>query len=118
MLGSRFRIATAAVAVSLLMSSAASGAQTIAAPTSPASVQPGASWLTLSMLTPDGSIGLGGAAVQPEQTTLGDYAPPPQAGGGSGTPPIPVIALWLAEAAVAIYILTRHHHHNHSNSPP
>ena len=62
------------------------------------------------MLTPAGSIGLAGAAIQPPQTTPGDYAPPPQAGGENRTPPIPVIAIWLAEVAVVIYILTKHHH--------
>jgi len=110
MLGSKFQIAAAAVAVSLLMSSAASATETTTPPVAPAAIQPGASWLTLSMLTPAGSIGLAGAAVQPPQTTPGDYAPPPQAGGKVPTPPIPVIAIWLAEIAVAIYILTRHHH--------
>jgi hypothetical protein len=60
------------------------------------------------MLTPGGSIGLGGAAAQLPPP---DNSPPPPPGYGAvQTPPIPVITIWLATLATAIYILTRNHH--------
>ena len=106
--GSKLRFLTATVAASLLLSSMAGTAAAMPPPGAPATTaQSGASWLTLSMLTPSGSIGLAGAAVQPPNPS--DNLPPPQAD-DNRRPPIPVIAIWLAEIALAIYILTKHHH--------
>ena len=92
---------TAALAAALVLTSGEASAAS-----QPAS-QPQASWLALSMLTPGGSIGLGGAAAQlppPEN------APPPHPYGTATTPPVPVIAIWLATLAMGVYILTREHH--------
>jgi hypothetical protein len=110
MRGAKVRIASGAIVAALLFSSTASGAASVAA--QPAQVQPAQnSWLTLSMLTPSGTIGLAGAAVQPGPPPDNPPPPgPPPAYGSSQTPPIPVIAIWLATLAMAIYILSRHHH--------
>jgi hypothetical protein len=100
--------ASAAVAASLVVSSTAS----VAAAMPPAAAAPQASqasWLTLSMLTPTGAIGLAGAAAQP----AADVPPPPPPPGyenSNRTLPLPVIAIWLAEIALAVYILTKNHH--------
>jgi hypothetical protein len=98
------------VSLSLVASSTAA-----VAATAPAPARNG--WLALSMLTPSGSVALGGtgvAAAQPEAPP----PPPPQYHGGIGTPPLPVILIWLAVLGVDIYILTKNdHHHPIPNSP-
>ena len=102
---SRQLVASAVLSISLLANSTAASAASAAQPST------GNAWLTLSMLTPSGAAGLGGAAVaaaQPKRR-LTEYQ-------GSSTPPLPVIAVWLAVLAADVYILTRHHHH-HANSP-
>lgn len=105
-------VASAIVSLSLVASSTAGIAATAPAPASNG-------WLALSMLTPSGSVALGGtgvAAAQPEAPP----PPPPQAGyqGGIGTPPIPVILIWLAVLGVDIYILTKNNDHPRiPNSP-
>jgi len=104
---SRQLVASAVVSISLIANSTAALASVSA--TQPAAGNP---WLALSMLTPSGATGLGGAAVaaaQPEAPPAGEYR-------GSSTPPVAVIAVWLAVLAADVYILTRHHHH-HANSP-
>lgn len=105
-------LASAIVSLSLVASSTAAVAAAAPAPATNG-------WLTLSMLTPSGSVALGGAGVtaaQPEAPP-----PPPPAAeyrGGIGTPPLPVILLWLAVLGVDIYILTKNnHHHPIPNSP-
>ena len=95
------KIITAALAAALVVTSTEASAASQPAP------QPQSSWLALSMLTPGGSIGLGGAAAQLPPP---DNAPAPQAHGAATTPPVPVIAIWLATLAMSIYILTREHH--------
>ena len=109
MSGARTKLTAAIVAAGLVFTSTAAGAARAAAPAPQA---PPTSWTTLSMLTPSGAIGLGGAAAQ--AAVADNQAPPPPAyaGGGSSFPPIPVIAILLAEVAVAIYILS-HHDHGH-----
>ncbi|HWI89001.1 MAG TPA: hypothetical protein VNS11_07165 [Sphingomicrobium sp.] len=110
MRGTKVRIASGAVVAALLFSSTASGAASVAAP---ATAQPAQdSWLTLSMLTPAGTLGLAGAAaVQPGPPTDNPPPPPPPPAYGSiQSPPIPVIVVWLATLATAVYILTRHRH--------
>ncbi|HLO20140.1 MAG TPA: hypothetical protein VK192_06570 [Sphingomicrobium sp.] len=102
-------VASAVVSVSLLANSSAVLAAGSA--TQPAA---GNAWLALSMLTPSGATGLGGAAVAAAQSEKPPLPPPGYR--GSSTPPLPVIAVWLAVLAADIYILTRHHHH-HANSP-
>jgi len=93
------RIVSGAAAFALLVSSAAGAAST---PSSPAP-QTQNGWVTLSMLTPNGAMGLAGSTAQPAPDTSPVRADVP-------TPPIPVIAIWLATLAMAIYILTRDHH--------
>jgi hypothetical protein len=107
--GMKVRIASAAIVAALLFSSTASGAASVSAPAGPAAARN--DWLTLSMLTPAGTLGLAGAAVQPgPPTDAPPPPPPPRAFGSVQSPPIPVIAIWLATLATAIYILTRHNH--------
>ena len=106
MRGMKVRIASGTIVAALLFSATASGAASVAAP----AAQNG--WLTLSMLTPAGTLGLGGAAVvQPDPPSDNPPPPaPPPAYGSVQSPPIPVIVIWLATLATAIYILTRHNH--------
>jgi len=99
------KIVTAALSASLVVSSTAATAASAPTPAPASNAQ--ASWLALSMLTPGGAIGLGGAAMQLPPP---DNAPPPHDYGAAPTPPIPVIAIWLATLATAVYILTREHH--------
>ncbi|MEO8456003.1 MAG: hypothetical protein ABI454_12670 [Sphingomicrobium sp.] len=96
------RIASAAVAAAMLFDATAG----IAATTPPAAPAQASqtSWLTLSMLSPSGAIGLAGAAAQPAT----DVPPPPDGNAYHGVP-MPVIGVWLAGVALAVYILTRHH---------
>ena len=101
------------VAVALTASLVFGSTAATAAP-APIASNPQTSWLTRSMLTPGGAIGLGGAAVQLPPP---DSAPPPHAYGAAPTPPVPVIAIWLATLATAVYILTREHH-GHFFFPP
>jgi hypothetical protein len=113
------RIASAAVAAAILFDStvAVAGTTPSAAPARAAQ----ASWLTLSMLTPSGAIGLGGAAAQPATDVPPAPPPPPPAAEGNAVSgvPLPVIGIWLAELALGVYILTRSHHGRFSfpNSP-
>ena len=112
------RLASAHVAAALLASATSSGAAPVSP--SPAMQQavavPQSGWMTLSMLTPSGAIGLAGAAGQPmpppdQASSPADQAPPPpRAYGTTATPPLPVIGVWLATLAVAVYILSKHHH--------
>jgi hypothetical protein len=107
--GMKVRIASGAIVAALLFSSTASGAASISAPAAPAAAQNG--WLTLSMLTPAGTLGLAGTAVEPGPPTYAPPPPPPPPTYGTvQRPPVPVIAIWLATLATAIYILTRHNH--------
>ena len=99
------KIVAAAVSASLVFGSTEAAAASVS-PSAPAP-NPQASWLALSMLTPGGASGLGGAAVQLPPP---DNAAPPHAYGTVQTPPVPVIAIWLATLATAVYILTREHH--------
>jgi tellurite resistance protein TehA-like permease len=107
------RIAFFAASAALVASSTAA----VAATPAPQAATPN-SWMMLSMLSPSGSLALGGAnaAVQPA-----DVPPPPppaaEAGGGSGVPPLPVIGIWLAVIGVDIWILTRDHNPRVPNSP-
>jgi hypothetical protein len=97
---------SAVAAAALVLSSAPTSAAPAAAAVAPAPASP---WLALSMLTPSGSVGLAGAAVQ--ATPAADNPPPPPpAYRGIPTPPIPVIVIWLATVATAVYILTKNHH--------
>ena len=104
------RIAAAAVAAAMLFDSAVAVAA--AAPPAAPPQATAASWLTLSMLTPAGAIGLAGTAAQPNANEAPPPPPPPGPPPGNAVSgvPLPVIGLWLAEIAVAVYILTRHHH--------
>jgi tellurite resistance protein TehA-like permease len=87
----------------------ASSSAAVAAAPAPQAAAPNA-WMMLSMLSPSGTVALGGvqAAAQP-QTDV----PPPSAEPATGpaVPPLPVIAIWLAVIGVDIWILTRNHHH-------
>ena len=106
-------VASAIVSLSLVASSTAA-----VAATAPAPARNG--WLTLSMLTPSGSVALGGAGVAAAQPEAPPPPPPPPAEyrGGIGTPPIPVILIWLAVLGVDIYILTKDNDHPRiPNSP-
>jgi sterol desaturase/sphingolipid hydroxylase (fatty acid hydroxylase superfamily) len=109
---SRF-VASAAVSLSLVVTSTAAVAST-APPTTTASTN---GWVTLSMLTPSGAAALGStgvAAAQPDTPP-----PPPQNYDGQKWPPLPVILIWLAVLGVDLWILLKHnHHHNFPNSPP
>ena len=102
-------VASAIISLSLVASSTAAVAASAPTPASNG-------WLTLSMLTPSGSVALGTtgvAAAQPETPP-----PPPEYHGGIGTPPIPVILIWLAVLGVDIYILTKNDNHPRiPNSP-
>lgn len=112
MSGPGSRIASVVVAAALLFdSTAALAAKTPAAAPLEAPVT---SWLTLSMLTPAGAIGLGGTAAQTlsDQSSTDLTPPPPSpALGGNAVAgvPLPVIGIWLAWVAVAVYILTKDH---------
>jgi hypothetical protein len=105
------RIASAAVAAALIFDSTAGIAASARPATTPQASQ--ASWLTLSMLSPSGAIGLAGAAAQPAT----DVPPPPPPPGPPPPPednayrgvPLPVIGIWLAGIALAVYIATRNH---------
>jgi hypothetical protein len=102
------RIASAAVAAAVVISSASpslAASAPLSGQTLPA--QPSA-WMALSMLSANGAVGLAGAAAQPN--TPADDAPPPLAHSTVQSPPVPVIAVWLATVAAAVYILTRDHH--------
>lgn len=98
--------------LSLVASAAlvASSSVAVASAPSPQASAPNA-WMMLSMLSPSGTVALGGAqaAAQPQS----DVPPPPAAepAAGSGLPPLPVIAIWLAVIGVDIWILSRDHHH-------
>ena len=96
------RIASAALAAAILFDSTAAVAAS-APPAAPPQAS-AASWLTLSMLTPTGTVGLAGAAAQP----AADQPPVPEGNGVAGVP-LPVIGIWLGEIALAVYILTRDH---------
>src|SRR5438270_12187279 len=74
------KIASAAVAAALIFDSTAGIAASARPATAPQASQ--ASWLTLSMLSPSGAIGLAGAAAQPAT----DVPPPPPP---PGPPPPP-----------------------------
>lgn len=103
------RIASAAVAAAMLFDSTAG----IAATTPPAAPAQASqtSWLTLSMLSPTGAIGLAGTAAQPatDVPPPPPEGPPPPDGNAYRGVPLPVIGVWLAEIALAVYILTRNH---------
>jgi soluble lytic murein transglycosylase-like protein len=100
------RIASAAVAAALIFDSTAGIAATAPPVTTPQASQ--ASWLTLSMLSPSGAIGLAGAAAQPA-TDVPPPPPPPPEGNAYGGVPLPVIGIWLGGIALAVYIATRNH---------
>ena len=102
------RIASAAVAAAFIFDSTAGIAAGPTPATAPQASQ--ASWLTLSMLSPSGAIGLAGAAAQPAT----DVPPPPPPGppppeNAYGGVPLPVIGIWLGGIALAVYIATRNH---------
>jgi hypothetical protein len=99
-----FRIASAAVAAALVFDSTA-GIAASAPPATP----PQASWLTLSMLSPSGAIGLAGAAAQPATDVPPPGPPPPPEENAYRGVPLPVIGIWLAGIALAVYIATRNH---------
>jgi hypothetical protein len=104
-----FRIASAAVAAALIFDSTAGIAANAPPVTPPQASQ--ASWLTLSMLSPSGAIGLAGAAAQPATDVPPPPPgppPPPEYNAYRGVP-LPVIGIWLAGIALAVYIATRHH---------
>jgi hypothetical protein len=97
-----------AIALSLVATSTAARAS--AAPQYGPS---GDAWLTLSMMTPSGTVGLGGSSVAAAQPV-----PPPADYHHSSTPPWPVIGIWLAVIALDIYLLLKDDsHNNHPNSP-
>jgi hypothetical protein len=104
------KVAAAALAGVMLFDSTAA----VAAATPPAAPPQasGASWLTLSMLTPTGAIGLAGTAAQPaadQPPPSPPPGPPPHEGNAVAGVPLPVIGIWLAEVALAVYILTKNH---------
>ena len=114
---SPFRIAAAAVTAAIIFDSTAAVAQ--GAPfAAPQRAQ--TSWMTLSMLSTSGAVGLAGAAAQPAADQPPPPGPPPprDENGVAGVP-LPVIGIWLAEIALAVYILTKSHHGRFSfpNSP-
>ena len=98
------RIASAAVAAALIFDSTAGIAASAPPATPPQASQ--ASWLTLSMLSPSGAIGLAGAAAQPATDVP---PPPPAAENAYHGVLLPVIGIWLAGIALAVYIATRNH---------
>jgi hypothetical protein len=103
------RIASAAVAAALIFDSTA-GIAASAPPAAPPQASQ-ASWLTLSMLSPSGAIGLAGAAAQPATDVPPPPPgppPPPEDNAYRGVP-LPVIGIWLAGIALAVYIATRNH---------
>ena len=103
------RIASAAVAAALIFDSTAGIAASAPSPTPPQVSQ--ASWLTLSMLSPSGAIGLAGTAAQPATDVPPPPPgppPPPEDNAYRGVP-LPVIGIWLAGIALAVYIATRNH---------
>src|SRR5439155_23161834 len=103
-------IAAAAVAGAILFDSTAAVAA--ATPSAAPPQASAASWLTLSMLTPTGAIGLAGTAAQPAADQLPPPpppGPPPPEGNAVRGVPLPVIGIWLAEVALAVYILTKSH---------
>jgi hypothetical protein len=99
--GFKTRIASRAIVSTLLLTPVASEA-------APAPQVQQNSWVTLSMLTPSGAIGLAGTAAQPSEAN--NPAPIPSTYGSPQTPPIPVIGIWFATVAMAVYILAREHH--------
>jgi hypothetical protein len=105
-----FRIAATAVTAAILLDSTVAVAAT-PAPAAPPQAS-AASWMTLSMLTPTGAIGLAGTAAQPaaDQPPPPPGPPPPREENGVSGVPLPVLGIWLAEIALAVYILTRSHH--------
>ena len=108
MFSARNKVIAAAVVAALISSSAA----TAATPAPVATPAPAAqsSWMALSMLTPAGAMGLGGAAAIQDASNNPPPPPPPEGYvGGGGFPPLPVIAILLADVALAIYIATKHH---------
>ena len=110
MRGTGSKVASAAVAVALVFSSTAGVAASAPPVAAPQTSQ--VSWLTLSMLTPSGAIGLGGAAAQPAAEVPppppSGPPPPPEENAYNGVP-LPVIGIWLAGIALAVYILTKNH---------
>lgn len=111
MFSARTKLTAAAVAAALISSSAATAATTTAAPVpAPVAQTSQASWLTLSMLTPAGAIGLGGAVAQDAAADNPPPPPPANYNGGPSFPPLPVIAILLGTVALAIYIATRDKH--------
>lgn len=108
MFSARNKFIAAAVVAALVSSSAATAATP--APVATAAPAAQSSWMALSMLTPSGAIGLGGAAAA-QAASDNPPAPPPPEGyaRGGGFPPLPVIAILLADVALAIYIATKHH---------
>jgi hypothetical protein len=98
------RIASAAVAAALIFDSTAGIAASAPPATPPQASQ--ASWLTLSMLSPSGAIGLAGATAHPAADMP---PPPPPADNANRGLPLPVIGIWLAGIALAVYIATRNH---------
>jgi hypothetical protein len=104
------RIASAAVAAAIVFESTVAVAATTPPPAPAQTTR--ASWVTLSMLTPSGAIGLAGAAAQPATDVPPAPPPPPPAAEGNAISgvPLPVIGIWLAELALGVYILTRSHH--------
>jgi tellurite resistance protein TehA-like permease len=89
----------------------ASSSAAVAAAPAPQAAAPNA-WMMLSMLSPSGSVALGGAQAAAQPQT--DVPPPPpsaEPATGPAFPPLPVIAIWLAVIGVDIWILTRNHHH-------
>jgi hypothetical protein len=102
------RIASAAVAAALIFDSTAGIAASAPPATPPQASQ--ASWLTLSMLSPSGTIGLAGAAAQPAtDVPPPPPGPPPPPENAYNGVPLPVIGIWLAGIALAVYIATRNH---------
>jgi len=101
-------IASPAVAAALVFDSTAGIAASAPPATPPQASQ--ASWLTLSMLSPSGAIGLAGAAAQPATDVPPPGPPPPPEDNAYRGVPLPVIGIWLAGIALAVYILTRTHH--------
>lgn len=106
MFSARNKAISAAVVAALVSSSVAT-----ASTPAPVAATPTAqsSWMALSMLTPAGTVGLGGAAVQANSDDRAPPPPPPEGYAGPGFPPLPVIAILLADVALAIYIATKHH---------
>ena len=99
------KFAAGLVATALVFSSSAATATSVSQSPQVQGAQSG--WVTLSMLTPSGALGLEGTASQASQGN--NPPPPPAVYGGTTAPPIPVIGIWLGTLAMAIYILSRNH---------